>query len=29
MDGDIDDLIDALAEQDEADRLSRLEEDGD
>jgi peptide chain release factor 1 len=29
MDGEIDDLIDALAEQDEADRLSRLEEDGD
>jgi peptide chain release factor 1 len=29
MDGDIDDLVEALAEQDEADRLSRLEEDGD
>jgi peptide chain release factor 1 len=29
MDGEIDDLIDALAQQDEADRLSRLEEDGD
>ena len=29
MDGDIDDLIDALAAQDEADRLSTLEEDGD
>jgi peptide chain release factor 1 len=29
MDGDIDDLIDALSEQDEADRLSRLEEDSD
>jgi peptide chain release factor 1 len=29
MDGDIDDLIEALSEQDEADRLSRLEEDGD
>ena len=29
LDGDIDDLVDALAEQDEADRLSRLEEDGD
>jgi peptide chain release factor 1 len=28
MDGDIDDLVDALSEQDEADRLSRLEEDG-
>ena len=28
MDGEIDDLIDALAAQDEADRLSRLEEDG-
>jgi peptide chain release factor 1 len=28
MDGDIDDLVDALAQQDEADRLSRLEEDG-
>ncbi len=26
MDGDIDDLIDALAAQDEADRLSSLEE---
>ena len=29
MDGDIDDLVDALSEEDEADRLSRLEEDGD
>jgi peptide chain release factor 1 len=29
MDGDIDDLVEALSEQDEADRLSRLEEDGD
>jgi peptide chain release factor 1 len=29
MDGDIDDLVDALSAQDEADRLSRLEEDGD
>jgi peptide chain release factor 1 len=29
MDGEIDDLIDALAQQDEADRLSRLEENGD
>jgi peptide chain release factor 1 len=29
MDGDIDDLVAALSEQDEADRLSRLEEDGD
>src|SRR5437867_4427755 len=29
MDGEIDDLIDALAAQDEADRLSTLEEDGD
>jgi peptide chain release factor 1 len=29
MDGDIDDLIEALSEQDEADRLSRLEENGD
>jgi peptide chain release factor 1 len=29
MDGEIDDLIDALAAQDEADRLSRLEKDGD
>src|SRR5438034_1923440 len=28
MDGDIDDLVDALSEQDEADRLSRLEQDG-
>src|SRR5205807_1325836 len=28
MDGEIDDLIDALAAQDEADRLSSLEEDG-
>ena len=28
MDGEIDDMIDALAGQDEADRLSRLEEDG-
>src|SRR3989454_2757384 len=28
MDGDIDDLVEALSEQDEADRLSRLEEDG-
>ena len=28
MDGDIDDLVDALSEQDEADRLSRLEADG-
>jgi len=28
MDGDIDDLIDALSTQDEADRLARLEEDG-
>jgi peptide chain release factor 1 len=28
MDGDIDDLVDALSEQDEADRMSRLEEDG-
>ena len=28
MDGDIDELIDALATQDEADRLARLEEDG-
>ena len=28
MDGDIDDLIEALSEEDEADRLSRLEEDG-
>ena len=29
MDGDIDDLVEALSEEDEADRLSRLEEDGD
>jgi len=29
MDGDIDDLVDALSEQDQADRMSRLEEDGD
>jgi peptide chain release factor 1 len=29
MDGDIDDLVEALSEQDEADRMSRLEEDGD
>jgi len=29
MDGEIDDMIDALAAQDEADRLSRLEDDGD
>ena len=29
MDGEIDEMIDALAAQDEADRLSRLEEDGD
>ena len=29
MDGDIDDLVEALSEQDEAVRLSRLEEDGD
>ena len=29
MDGDIDDLVEALSEQDEADRLSRLEQDGD
>jgi peptide chain release factor 1 len=29
MDGDIDDLIDALAAQDEAERLSSLEENGD
>jgi peptide chain release factor 1 len=28
MDGDIDDLVDALAEQDEANRLARLEADG-
>jgi peptide chain release factor 1 len=28
MDGDIDDLVEALSEEDEADRLSRLEEDG-
>jgi peptide chain release factor 1 len=28
MDGDIADLIDALSTQDEADRLARLEEDG-
>src|SRR5437773_3351280 len=28
MDGDIDDLVEALSEQDEADRLARLEEDG-
>jgi peptide chain release factor 1 len=28
MDGDIDDLVGALSEQDEADRMSRLEEDG-
>ncbi|TMF61619.1 MAG: peptide chain release factor 1, partial [Chloroflexi bacterium] len=28
MDGEIDELIDALSQQDEADRLSRLEEDG-
>jgi peptide chain release factor 1 len=29
MDGDIDDLIDELSAQDEAERLSSLEEDGD
>jgi len=29
MDGDIDDLVEALSEEDEADRMSRLEEDGD
>jgi peptide chain release factor 1 len=29
MDGDIDDLVEALSEQDEADRMARLEEDGD
>ena len=29
MDGDIDDLVEALSEEDQADRLSRLEEDGD
>jgi peptide chain release factor 1 len=29
MDGDIDDLIEALSEEDQADRMSRLEEDGD
>jgi peptide chain release factor 1 len=29
MDGDIDDLVEALSEQDEADRMSRLEDDGD
>jgi peptide chain release factor 1 len=29
MDGDIDDLVEALSEQDEADRMSRLEKDGD
>jgi peptide chain release factor 1 len=29
MDGDIDDLVEALSEQDQADRMSRLEEDGD
>jgi peptide chain release factor 1 len=29
MDGDIDDLVEALSEEDEADRLARLEEDGD
>jgi peptide chain release factor 1 len=28
MDGDIDDLVEALSEQDEADRMSNLEEDG-
>jgi peptide chain release factor 1 len=28
MDGDIDDLVEALSEQDQADRMSRLEEDG-
>ncbi|HEY7625288.1 MAG TPA: peptide chain release factor 1 [Candidatus Limnocylindria bacterium] len=28
MDGDIDDLVEALSQQDEADRLARLEEDG-
>ena len=28
MDGDIDDLVEALSEEDEAERLSRLEEDG-
>ena len=28
MDGDIDDLIDELSQQDEADRLARLEETG-
>ncbi len=29
MDGDIDDLVDALVTQDEADRLARLEQDED
>jgi protein subunit release factor A len=29
MDGDLDDLVEALSEEDQADRLSRLEEDGD
>jgi len=29
MDGDIDDMIDELSQQDEADRLARLEETGD
>ena len=29
MDGDIDDLVEALSEEDEANRLARLEEDGD
>jgi len=29
MDGDIDDMIDALAQQDEAERLSSLEDDAD
>ena len=29
MDGDIDDLVEALSEEDQADRLARLEEDGD
>jgi len=29
MDGDIDDMIDALAQQDEAERLSSLEDDSD
>jgi peptide chain release factor 1 len=28
MDGDIDDLVEALSQQDQADRLARLEEDG-